>query len=307
MIFKSKIRKLLVCKLITWVCAFSYFIFIILAIMFSFSGITSTYSLFMGIGFLESILFFLSFCVLLGICYFSLLLAYIDKRVGQEYNKIRSYKPIIEQEQKPIKIFKINEYITLKLENDFTKIYVNEEEFKQCKYLLLNIQADEIFKYDEINSIDDISKNFNHSLELGSNPIIRILPDVEFFGHCSNIQAWVENNYDTRILHSNLSFPLLKRLTEVGDIKARRVFKEEIATRYTEGNLSVREFLNNGNYLGYLNIEEILVIVRTVLEKEKEIISLRVILKEKNKNIGFIGSVGIELSKHFLFFLFLKD
>ena len=37
------------------------------------------------------------------------------------------------------KIFKINDYITLKHENDRTNIYVKGRFFNQCKYLLINI------------------------------------------------------------------------------------------------------------------------------------------------------------------------
>lgn len=59
-----------------------------------------------------------------------------------------------------------------------------------------------------------------------------------------------------RILHSNLSFPLLKRLRELGDPKAKRVFAEEIVSRYLEGNETVRRFLRVEEYLLYLNEEE---------------------------------------------------
>lgn len=79
----------------------------------------------------------------------------------------------------------------------------------------------------------------------------------KFWGHCSNLQAWYENKYDTRLLHSNLLFPLLKKLTEAGDSLAKRVFKEEIAKRYTSNNTTVREFLRIEGYLDYLSKEEL--------------------------------------------------
>lgn len=59
----------------------------------------------------------------------------------------------------------------------------------QCKFLLLNIPVEKI--------------NF--------------LDEIEFWGHCSNLQVWAENNYDTRLLHRNLSSPLLKQLSDLGD------------------------------------------------------------------------------------------
>ena len=55
---------------------------------------------------------------------------------------------------------------------------------------------------------------------------------TEFRANCSNLQAWVENGYDTRLLHRNLAFPLLKKLTNVGDLHAKKVFKDEIANKY---------------------------------------------------------------------------
>ena len=61
-----------------------------------------------------------------------------------------------------------------------------------------------------------------------SKPVIdfsnTITPEQEFWGHRSNIQAWVECEYDTRLLHSNLSFPLLKALSDAGDPKAKAIF-----------------------------------------------------------------------------------
>lgn len=198
------------------------------------------------------------------------------------------YYPIVNDEEKesiPPKEFKINEYLTVKLEKNITNIYINGKLFKQCKYLLLNIPKENVDDYDSINSIDDVATHLNHDLEVGRNiKQYEITPEIEFIAHCSNLQAWYEYRYDTRILHSNISFPLLKRLTEVGDQDAKSVFKEEIAKRFVDGNESVRDFLMEENYLGFLNIEEILSIARVILEKEGEI-NLYLNLRDKEKEI----------------------
>lgn len=141
--------------------------------------------------------------------------------------------------------FKINNYITLKLENMQTNIYVKDKRFIQCKYLLLDIPTENIEDFDEIDSIDEAAKLLNHSLEGSSKHKFDIAPEVEFWGHCSNLQAWAENRYDTRLLHSNIAFPLLKKLTETGDPLAKRVFKEEIAERFSSGYQSVITYLIN--------------------------------------------------------------
>ena len=87
--------------------------------------------------------------------------------------------------------------------------------------------------------------------------IVDIPKETQFWGHASNLQAWVENNYDTRLLHRNIAFPLLQRLTNTGDPIAKKVFKEEIAKRYASGHPTVREFLKVEGYLKYLSEEEL--------------------------------------------------
>ena len=94
--------------------------------------------------------------------------------------------------------FKVNEYITSKLENDNTVIYVAGKMFQQCKYLLLNIPVEKVSSFDEIESIDEAEERLDKSLEPISNKEIDRLPsEVEFWGHCSNLQVWAENDYDT--------------------------------------------------------------------------------------------------------------
>ncbi|MGV9198944.1 MAG: leucine-rich repeat domain-containing protein [Promethearchaeia archaeon] len=156
-----------------------------------------------------------------------------------------------------IKTFKVNEFLTLKLENRRTNIYVNGKLFTQCKYLLLNIPKDAIPELDFIDSIDEAEEILDGSLEGNFSRTRNLISsEVEFWAHCSNIQAWEENEYDTRILHRNLAFPLLKRLTEAGDPIARRVFREEIARRLASNHPTVIKYLINENFLGYLTEEE---------------------------------------------------
>ena len=97
----------------------------------------------------------------------------------------------------------------------------------------------------------------------------RIPPETEFWGHCSNLQVWTENNYDTRLIHRNLAFPLLKRLIEAGDPVAERVFKEEIAKRFASCHLSVIHFLLFGDYLNYLSEEELDVLYSKTKSRNK--------------------------------------
>jgi len=155
-----------------------------------------------------------------------------------------------------VREFKINDFLKLKLQNNRTNIYVKNRIFTQCMYLLLNIPVDRIRDYDLIDSIDEAAEVLDRSLE-GSRSQHLITPEEEFVGHCSNIQVWAENDYDTRILHRNLAFPLLKRLSDVGDPIAKKKFKEEIALRYSSGHSTVIMFLSQNGYLKYLSSEEL--------------------------------------------------
>jgi AmmeMemoRadiSam system protein B len=156
--------------------------------------------------------------------------------------------------------FKVNDFIILKLENGVTNIYINKEFFNQCKFLMLEIPIDKISSFDEIKSIDEAVNILDRSMEGQDGNFINIPPETEFWGHCSNLQVWTENNYDTRLLHSNLSFPLLKKLTEVGDPIAKKVFKEEIAKRIGIKSDSVIIFFLEERYLDSFNRDELGVI-----------------------------------------------
>ncbi len=153
-----------------------------------------------------------------------------------------------------MKEFKLNEYIKLKLEDKTTNIYVKNVLFNQCKSLLF-ITTDKIRNLDEIRSIDEATEN---------SPVLTQIRyrepkyyESEFWGYCSNLQVWIENDYDTRLLHRTIAFPLLKKLTDVGDPKARKVFKEEIIKRFAIGYEPVRKFLRFERYLNYLEKEEL--------------------------------------------------
>lgn len=152
--------------------------------------------------------------------------------------------------------FKVNEYLTLKLENNRTNIYVKGDLFQQCKYLLLNIPTNEISSLDEIQSIDEAAEKLDGSLERNSGNI-KIPYEAEFWAHCSNLQVWSENNYNTKLLHRNIAFQLLKKLCEVGDPRAKKVFKEEITKRLEKGNRNVIYYLTLEQYTNYLNRQEL--------------------------------------------------
>jgi hypothetical protein len=153
--------------------------------------------------------------------------------------------------------FKVNDYITLKLENKKTEIYIKDKKFIQCKFLLVDIPVKEYKSLGNELSIDNAEINLSRSLEFKNAMEYDFSPEVEFWAHCSNLQVWSENNYNTRLLHRNIAFSLLKKLTDVGDQVAIKVFKEQIGSRVEEGDLKVVLYLIEEGYLNYLSREEL--------------------------------------------------
>jgi hypothetical protein len=129
--------------------------------------------------------------------------------------------------------------------------------------------------FDELESIDEIAEE-DDRMEESEMMRAEIPPDVEFWGHCSNLQVWYEHEYDTRLIHSNLAFPLLKKLTEAGDPLAKKVFKSEIAKRFELGNEKTRNFLGIEGFLQYLTEEEYL----DLLLDTKDLVALRELAEE---------------------------
>lgn len=168
----------------------------------------------------------------------------------------------------PKKEFRINQFLTLKLENKTTNIYVIGKVFTQCKFLLLNIPIDKVNEFDKIESIDEAAERLDHELEYQPKSKINISPETEFWGHCSNLQAWVEYFYNPRLLHSNLAFPLLKKLTDVGDPIAKMVFKQEVLLRFESFNPSTQQYLIKNGYLKYFNKQEEEEIFKLILDEK---------------------------------------
>lgn len=131
--------------------------------------------------------------------------------------------------------FEIDPFISLILKDNKTVIYVANEPFMICKYLLIiNPHLDP--RQMDIESIDEASEILSHKLESKEKIYnFSITPEEEFWGHCSNLQAWVELNYDVRIIHSNLAFSLMKKLLDAGDKRVKLLIKEEIARCLEEG------------------------------------------------------------------------
>ena len=200
------------------------------------------------------------------------------------------------------KEFAVNEFLTVKLVGWDITIYVNGESFMLCKRLLISFPIDRIHDTDELDSIDEAAEKlgWNGDDQMYNNGIVyNISTETEFWGHCSNLQAWHEHNYDTRLLRSNIAFRLLKKLAEVGDPQAKKVFKEEIAKRLESGYPPVVEYLAKEGYTRFLNSEELFF---TVLVPEEAEILLEIeshLFEQHKENIELVGELDLHLAPCF--------
>jgi len=111
-------------------------------------------------------------------------------------------------------------------------------------------------------------------------------PDTMFWIYCYFIDAWVQCNYDWRLLRVDDAFPILHALYKAGDPKAREVFKIEIVKALLSGYLPAIFYLTSCNnyYLDYFEFEEVIWLFEKCL-----------------KIVGF--HYRSELKTHFFYFL----
>ncbi len=170
-------------------------------------------------------------------------------------------RPVILQE------YKINEHLSLRLVENNTVILVDGKHFNTCKRLILSIPVESDAAVENLDSIDAVIVKYPESRTVA----VDLSPLTEFWGHCSNIQAWYEHGYDTRILHSNLSFPLLKRLADAGDSQANRVFKHEVIERLCSGFTPVIRYLIERGFLSHITADDWFWFIDEALEMHRDL------------------------------------
>ncbi|MFX1503518.1 MAG: leucine-rich repeat domain-containing protein [Promethearchaeota archaeon] len=241
------------------------------------------------------------------------------------------------------KEFKLNDYLTVKLEyieylNDnkglvpkweveswyegFNEVniyisgsFIKPRRYRGNYYNLIEKTANSI-PFKDINmdsiTIDEIASYLDHSLNkycYSKDPknekwnVYKVSPEIEFWGLCSNLQVWVENNYDTTLLHRGIAFPLLKELVKAGDPKAVQVFKKEIIKRIISNSRYIIPYLIEKEFLESLDIVDISEILKTpevqlfeIIIEELKWIDTKLFINSK-KLINNIGEYSSEYIK----------
>jgi len=178
-------------------------------------------------------------------------ITYFDKQDGISTKEIEF----------PIK-YQINAFLNLRFEEDTTSLYIKDEYFRKCSYVLLGL-----IKNDK--EMEDNQKNFeciDEAIDQIDQIDETLLPLEEFKAQCSNFQAFADYDYNTDILSYQLSFPLLKKLSSVGDPIAKSRFREEIIKRISSDYFPVIIYLLDEGYLDQFNESEMALILED-LEK----------------------------------------
>ncbi|MBN2150785.1 MAG: tetratricopeptide repeat protein [Candidatus Lokiarchaeota archaeon] len=137
--------------------------------------------------------------------------------------------------------FVVNEHLDVVWDpkQERVQVLVDGQPVLHCAFLVGNISISD----DEVSCIDDLAARKDVKRIKGS--FVRNLLSIkeEVLAHASNIQAWAEHDYNTRILHSNIAFPLLKALAIAGDVKAGRIFEAEIVERLRDGTPATQKII----------------------------------------------------------------
>ena len=155
--------------------------------------------------------------------------------------------------------------LSIQLIGEEVVIFVNGEEFIQCSNLVLAIQGEDVGMLEEVDSIDhlaEFSKEYNNAYPYYAEMQVAIQPESAFWGHCSNIQAWVEHEFDSELLHSNLAFPLLHELSKHGYMLAKECLAEEILRRLKSGYVPTVQYLVEQGFVSLLSSDQLAALAR---------------------------------------------
>lgn len=143
-------------------------------------------------------------------------------------------------------LIQINKYISIDLEGRNIIIYILKEKFK-------------VYSLSKINEIIHKAK-FLKNINIDNNIIKDILKrnpkNVDtFISFYKLLNFWAMNRYNTNIIDYQISLPILRKLYQIGDRQAEKLFHDEILKNLWGGDPSVIKFLMREKYHDYLLLE----------------------------------------------------
>ncbi len=146
--------------------------------------------------------------------------------------------------------FRLNQFIKLRLTD-----YGNNH---TCTHVIINGRFFNLYEFSFKEILEILNKRRNYTCMdetclclMGTYNEKDFLedPNTMFLIYCYYIAAWVEYDYDWRLLRVDDAFPILHALYQAGDPKAREVFKNEIVKAFLSGYLPAVYHLISSNSL----------------------------------------------------------
>jgi hypothetical protein len=129
---------------------------------------------------------------------------------------------------------------------------IHQERYKVYnQFEIIDEAVEENQSYVDIYSINDFYDNHPRGREK-----FNITAEQEFWAHCSNIQLWVEHDYDMSLIHSSLGYKLLKSLSNHNIQPVKKRYKNEIVKRFQIGHIESSFFLLAENFHKRFSKEE---------------------------------------------------
>lgn len=185
--------------------------------------------------------------------------------------------------------YRLNQFITLKL-IDFgdniatTQVYVSGRNFNATIFSLE--EAHELLHGNNTYScMDDVHRSLTGNIR---SKFSKVNTETKFWIHCYYIKAWIDHDYDTRLLQMDEAFPILNELYKADEPKAREIFKSEISKRFLSGYFPVISYIICMGYLQFFKFEEILLL----LEKCLKIVGFRNFSALKAQFFRFLRDTG---------------
>ncbi len=184
----------------------------------------------------------------------------INEKLKIEYNE-----PVIFVDEKPFDCIGMYLLLQSKRKSIYFEHNDNLEKFDFVEYVEEIDESDPEFEYSGhapkgIESVDDIFAELVGGLQEHEFQDLyegAITAEEKFWGYCSNLQVWVENEYNTDLLYTKIAFPLLKCLLDAGDPIAKEIYKKELLRQFKNRNFDAIIFIITEGFTAVLNKEEL--------------------------------------------------
>jgi hypothetical protein len=113
------------------------------------------------------------------------------------------------------------------------EVFIDDEPCVTCVHVALALDED---AQRAVQSMDEAIAN--HKTSERNKVVIPIETQLQL--HASNLQVWIENNYDSALIDTNIARAILADLSHAGDTRAKERYLETVLDRWQAGNYQSR-------------------------------------------------------------------